>query len=350
MRTRIEFLAALVSSRAWATQSSLFLCLIFGLACLSLFATPTLAQSFPVTISFDHSDWKPTRVAPITAWSTYGADPDPAISGAAEIKVSRTDINRHSYRFEHVMFDDDWLHFTSVKFENSSSDNLPSISLPVRLTREIVNPVDWIVKFVEPPTLPSGDTFEERVRKLRVSWDYKSKKRELSAELSRYLEARHVWQHVRNEGPYHKFVKFLAIRHALEGALSIQRYSTFGLYFDEGFVDEAIEYFDALAAEDPYRSVLHARIGEVIFVSWTQIGNAVPSRAATTSERARLCQMNRGYLKIGEAWLSHASSFRKRYWDFKPSTLNLGLKDIASRLEACDKLIAQKAAEQKSTE
>lgn len=309
--------------------------------CEAALSVAALAQSFPVTISFDYGDWKPPQAEPMSGWSIYSAVPDPTGSDAPTFKIARADANKFTYRIENVIFDGNWLHFASIQFDNPSAERVQAIQLPVRFTPEIVTAVDWTVKFTEPPSLPLDDAFEERVRKLRVGWDDKSKKGTLAAELSRYLEARQVWQQVLNEGSNYKYVKFLALRHGLESATNVQRFSKYGLYFDETFVDDAIRYLDSLPENDQNRAIVRARVGEVIFTSWMQIGNAVPGNALATNDRKRLCSMNLAYKKLGESWSAHADQYRRRYWDFKPVTTNMSLQDIATRLSTCGEEVAQ---------
>lgn len=310
---------------------------------------PAKAQPFPVTLSFEHGDWKPPQAALQSAWSIYSAVPDSTTLGVSTYNVVRPDPNKFSYRIDGIVLDNDWLHFVTIQFDNPGAEKVNTITLPLRISPEIVNAVEWGIKFAEPPSLSVDDKeYEERVRRLRIGWDDKAQKKTLIPELSRFLEARAAWRQIFEKEDGYEFVKYLAIRHGLESAANIQRFSRFGLYFDETFIEEAIKYLDKLPPRDSYRPTISGRIGEVIFASWTQIGNAVPSRASTPAEKTRLCSMNLAYKKLAEDWSKNGNDYRKRYWSFRPSSANISVEDIGTRLDACDRVIAQQTEQPSS--
>ncbi len=295
------------------------------------------AQTFPITISFEKSEWKPASAGTSsggsynTAQRSIGIDPP-------IFRVSKID-SKDDYTLGDTTFTDNWLHFSAVEFSADDAVTLKLISIPIRFTREIVSPVTWKISLSSPIDVSEGADFEEKIRKIAKNLEAKSATNTLSAHFARYVEARYLWQTMQKKSGYEGY-KWVAMRHALEAAAGIQSKSNNGIYFDEEFIDQSIEYFDQMPAQEKYRPVLKARIADVIFASWTQMGNAVPTINQTAAEREKYCKINYAYDLLGRSWLQSAIVSRKRYWEFVPSYLNITLDVLAKRQEPCSLKLA----------
>lgn len=313
-------------------QQSNLLVAILSIISLVTSSPTCLAQVFPITVSFENSEWKPSDVPDQYAWSIYGTIPDWTTATTTGFKISRVP-DKYTYRFEGVAFGADWLHFAAVPFTNPAAAVLQQIALPVRFSPEIQTPATWEIKYSEP--VFSGDTREEVYRRLDKSWYKSSTAQILLPELVRYVEALSIWSQVKKEGAKSAFLKNWALRNALESATRIQELSKFGLYFDEKFIDDAIQYADSLSNDDQYKRQLLSRIGDAIFSSWTQIGSAVPLQGLSNEVRLKYCSMNRAYRSIAEGWSKSSSEIRKRYWALKPMATRISVEDLDQRLSSC---------------